>query len=154
MAGKRSRSGTLALVSGAASALAVANTYRPLTDRGYAPLVTYGAGLIPSELPIHTAALVGGAAGLQVTRGALRSRAGRVGTLLSAAAVVALAELHRQSRIDRDVLGTALAEAFPENADKGVVQVDGRMVERLHADIARRTVAMADMIAAAQEADR
>lgn len=36
----------------------------------------------------------------------------------------------------------------PENKDKGVVQLDGRMVERLHADIARRTVAIADAIAA------
>jgi citrate lyase subunit beta / citryl-CoA lyase len=30
----------------------------------------------------------------------------------------------------------------PENRDKGVVQLDGRMVERLHADTARRTVAI------------
>jgi hypothetical protein len=29
---------------------------------------------------------------------------------------------------------------LPENKDKGVVQLDGRMVERLHADMARRTV--------------
>jgi citrate lyase subunit beta / citryl-CoA lyase len=36
----------------------------------------------------------------------------------------------------------------PENRDKGVVQLDGRMVERMHADIARRTVAIADAIAA------
>jgi citrate lyase subunit beta/citryl-CoA lyase len=36
----------------------------------------------------------------------------------------------------------------PENAGKGVVQVDGRMVERLHADMARRTVALAEAIAA------
>jgi citrate lyase subunit beta/citryl-CoA lyase len=36
----------------------------------------------------------------------------------------------------------------PENADKGVVQLDGRMVERMHADIARRTVAIAEAIAA------
>jgi citrate lyase subunit beta/citryl-CoA lyase len=38
----------------------------------------------------------------------------------------------------------------PENRDKGVVQLDGRMVERMHADIARRTVAIADAIAARQ----
>src|SRR3954454_11911907 len=31
---------------------------------------------------------------------------------------------------------------LPENKDKGVVQLDGRMVERLHADMARRTVAI------------
>ncbi len=37
---------------------------------------------------------------------------------------------------------------LPENKDKGVVSLDGRMVERLHADIARKTVAVADGIAA------
>jgi citrate lyase subunit beta/citryl-CoA lyase len=36
----------------------------------------------------------------------------------------------------------------PENKDKGVIQLDGRMVERMHADIARRTVAIAEAIAA------
>jgi citrate lyase subunit beta / citryl-CoA lyase len=35
----------------------------------------------------------------------------------------------------------------PENKDKGVIQIDGRMVERLHAEMARRTVAIADAIA-------
>lgn len=39
-------------------------------------------------------------------------------------------------------------EAFelPENKGKGVLKVDGRMVEILHAEIARRTVAIADAI--------
>ncbi len=35
---------------------------------------------------------------------------------------------------------------LPENKDKGVVQIEGRMVERLHADMARRTVAIAQAI--------
>jgi citrate lyase subunit beta / citryl-CoA lyase len=34
----------------------------------------------------------------------------------------------------------------PENENKGVIQIDGRMVERLHAEMARRTVAIADAI--------
>ena len=34
----------------------------------------------------------------------------------------------------------------PENKGKGVVSLDGRMVERMHADMARRTVAIADAI--------
>jgi len=34
-----------------------------------------------------------------------------------------------------------------ENRDKGVVRIDGRMVERLHAEMARRIVAIADAIA-------
>jgi citrate lyase subunit beta / citryl-CoA lyase len=37
---------------------------------------------------------------------------------------------------------------LPGNEHKGVVQLDGRMVERLHADMARRTVAIAEAIAA------
>jgi citrate lyase subunit beta / citryl-CoA lyase len=41
---------------------------------------------------------------------------------------------------------------LPENKNKGVIQVDGRMVEILHAEMARRTVAIADAIAQAQAA--
>jgi citrate lyase subunit beta / citryl-CoA lyase len=40
---------------------------------------------------------------------------------------------------------------LPENRDKGVVQVDGRMVERLHAEMAQRTVAIADAIEKAKQ---
>ena len=36
---------------------------------------------------------------------------------------------------------------LPENKGKGVVSIDGRMVERLHADMARRTVAIAEAVA-------
>jgi citrate lyase subunit beta / citryl-CoA lyase len=35
---------------------------------------------------------------------------------------------------------------LPENRDKGVVQIDGRMVERLHAEMAQRTVTIANAI--------
>jgi citrate lyase subunit beta / citryl-CoA lyase len=35
---------------------------------------------------------------------------------------------------------------LPENKDKGAIKLDGRMVERLHADAARQTVALADAI--------
>lgn len=43
---------------------------------------------------------------------------------------------------------------LPENRDKGVLRLDGKMVERLHADMARKTVAMADAIAARREAQQ
>jgi citrate lyase subunit beta/citryl-CoA lyase len=36
----------------------------------------------------------------------------------------------------------------PENASRGAIQLDGRMVERLHAEMARRTIAIADAITA------
>jgi citrate lyase subunit beta/citryl-CoA lyase len=44
----------------------------------------------------------------------------------------------------------AIIAAFerPENAGKGVVSLEGRMVERLHAEMARRTVALAGAISA------
>ena len=40
------------------------------------------------------------------------------------------------------------AFALPENRGKGAISLDGRMVELLHAEIARQTLAMADAIAA------
>jgi citrate lyase subunit beta / citryl-CoA lyase len=36
----------------------------------------------------------------------------------------------------------------PENASRGAIQLDGQMVERLHTDMAQRTIAIADAIAA------
>jgi citrate lyase subunit beta/citryl-CoA lyase len=46
------------------------------------------------------------------------------------------------------VRARAVIAAFeqPENADKGAIQLDGRMVERLHAEMARRVVALAEAI--------
>ena len=41
---------------------------------------------------------------------------------------------------------------LPENAGRGVIQVDGRMVERLHAEMARQVVAIADAVAQTQPA--
>ncbi len=43
----------------------------------------------------------------------------------------------------------AIIDAFdlPENASKGVIQLKGKMVERLHADMARRTLKIAEAIA-------
>ncbi len=48
----------------------------------------------------------------------------------------------------------AIVDAFalPENAGKGVIQLNGRMVELLHADMARRTLAIAEAIAALSKA--
>lgn len=40
------------------------------------------------------------------------------------------------------------AFARPENASRGAIQLDGKMVERLHAEMAKRTIAISDGIAA------
>ena len=42
------------------------------------------------------------------------------------------------------------AFALPENASRGAIQLDGKMVERLHADMAKRTLAIAEAIEAAR----
>ena len=43
-------------------------------------------------------------------------------------------------------------EDDPANAGRGALAVNGRMVEPLHAEMARRTIALADAIAARQAA--
>src|SRR5262249_43536060 len=50
----------------------------------------------------------------------------------------------------------SIIDAFdkPENMDKGVVEIDGRMVERMHADMARRTLAIADAISYSERGDK
>lgn len=51
---------------------------------------------------------------------------------------------------DELAMATAIIAAFdlPENAGKGVIRVEGKMVELLHRDQARRLVALAEQIAA------
>ena len=51
---------------------------------------------------------------------------------------------------DEVAAARALIAAFelPEHAGKGVIQIEGRMYERMHADIARKTVALVAAIAA------
>ena len=46
----------------------------------------------------------------------------------------------------KDVQGSGIIAIFdePGNLEKGVVQIDGKMVERLHLDIARRTLALVE----------
>ena len=46
---------------------------------------------------------------------------------------------------------TIAAFDLPENENKAVIQIDGRMIERLHAEMARRTVAIADAIAKSRQ---
>jgi citrate lyase subunit beta/citryl-CoA lyase len=54
------------------------------------------------------------------------------------------------------VVARKMIAAFdlPENENKGVIQIDGRMVERLHAEMARRTVAIADAIGKRQQSKK
>ena len=42
------------------------------------------------------------------------------------------------------------AFTLPENSSRGAIQLDGRMVERLHMEMAKRTIAISDAIAKMQ----
>ncbi|MGI9372955.1 MAG: HpcH/HpaI aldolase/citrate lyase family protein [Hyphomicrobiales bacterium] len=50
---------------------------------------------------------------------------------------------------DEIAMARKIIAAFelPENQDKGVITIEGKMTERLHAEMARKTVAIADAIA-------
>ena len=63
-------------------------------------------------------------------------------TLVDARSAVTLPRASKLEQARRIIAAFDL----PENKGKGVVQIDGRMVERMHADIARRTVAIAEAI--------
>lgn len=74
-------------------------------------------------------------------------------TLIHPSQLVSCNEIFAPSAEEVDAARRILA-AFerPENNGKGAIAVDGRMVELLHAEIARNTVALADAIAALERA--
>ena len=69
-------------------------------------------------------------------------------TLIHPSQIEACNKAFSPSQVDVEQARKMIA-AFdlPENKGKGVVSIEGRMVERLHADMARRTVAIAEAIA-------
>ncbi|MGN6517564.1 MAG: HpcH/HpaI aldolase/citrate lyase family protein [Rhizomicrobium sp.] len=73
-------------------------------------------------------------------------------TLIHPSQIEPCNEVFAPSKAEVDAAQRIIA-AFdlPENKGKGAISLDGRMVELLHAEIARQTVAMADAIAAQQD---
>lgn len=68
-------------------------------------------------------------------------------TLIHPAQVVPCNEIFSPSPAEVEMARKIIAAfAQPENAGKGVITVDGRMTEILHAEMAKRTVAIADAI--------
>jgi citrate lyase subunit beta/citryl-CoA lyase len=69
-------------------------------------------------------------------------------TLIHPSQVAVCNEIFAPSAAEIDAARKILATfELPENKGKGAIKVDGRMVELLHAEIARQTVALADAIA-------
>ncbi len=68
-------------------------------------------------------------------------------TLIHPSQVVPCNEIFSPAMAEVEMARKIIAEfARPENAGKGVITVDGRMTELLHAEMAKRTVAIADAI--------
>jgi citrate lyase subunit beta / citryl-CoA lyase len=69
-------------------------------------------------------------------------------TLIHPDQIAAANEIYAPSRQEIES-ARAIVAAFeePENAGKGAISLNGRMVERLHAEMAKRTVALAEAIA-------
>ena len=68
-------------------------------------------------------------------------------TLIHPSQVAPCNEIFSPSPAEVDMARKIISEfARPENAGKGVITVDGRMTEILHAEMAQRTVAIADAI--------
>ncbi len=69
-------------------------------------------------------------------------------TLIHPDQIAVANEVFAPPQAEVDLARTIIAAfALPENKGKGVITVDGRMVELLHAEMAHRTVAIADAIA-------
>lgn len=70
-------------------------------------------------------------------------------TLIHPGQIAACNEVFAPTKAEIEAASAVIA-AFDEplNRDKGVIQIDGKMVERLHADMARRTLAIAEGVAA------
>ena len=69
-------------------------------------------------------------------------------TLIHPSQVDACNDIFAPSAADVEAARKVLAAfELPENKGKGAIKVDGRMVELLHAEIARQTVALSDAIA-------
>jgi len=69
-------------------------------------------------------------------------------TLIHPNQIAGANEVFAPSRAEVDSARAIIAEfAKPENAGRGVVSLGGRMVERMHADMAARTMALAEAIA-------
>jgi acetyl esterase/lipase len=88
------------------------NAYRPLTRTGIGSLPVFGAGVLTEELPLHAVAWQTVATAGFASKGALATRAGKLGLAVSAGSWVGLVGLHREGERSRQVLEDALLDGL------------------------------------------
>jgi acetyl esterase/lipase len=101
-------SGTKLLMASAAGAVNTANAYRPLGRKAPATIPSFIASVTTTEFPLQTIVSQQLSTAGFALRGALSSRSGRIGLLLSAVSWAALANLYREATRAEPVLESAL----------------------------------------------
>lgn len=104
-------------VSSLLGAVNTLNAARPLRNPPPAALYGFTTGLPTSELPLHTMAWQLAATAAFAGKGALRTRLGRAGLVISAASWAGLIAIHRQAGQSDHVLEQALLEALGGTRD-------------------------------------
>jgi acetyl esterase/lipase len=107
------------LAASALGALNTLNAWTPFSRRGRASTLSFPAGWITSELPLHTIAAQAAFTGVAAARGDLKGGAGKLGLALSLASWGGLIALHREGQKSADVLEQALQDELGPDYRKG-----------------------------------
>ncbi len=100
------------LLTATASAAATANALRPVTRRGPLSLAAFALGMPMSELPVQAAVTQLAVTAALSRRGGLRSRAGQLGAVLTAASCAGLIQLYRGATRTPGQLEDALVDGL------------------------------------------
>jgi len=111
--------GTKFLLGSALRALHAANARKPLATDGPLSIPSFAFGWPASELPTQHIAAYATVAAHGIGRGALSSKAGRLGLGLTAAAIAALWQEHRRMESADAIVEQALVEALGADYRRG-----------------------------------
>lgn len=104
------KTGTKFLAASVLGAVSTVNGYRPLADDGPAFLPAWITSTLTEEFPLQAIGWQAPAAAAFAVRGALRTRRGRLGLVVSAASWVGLVSLYREALRSDKVLEQALVD--------------------------------------------
>jgi acetyl esterase/lipase len=104
------RSGTKYLLASIAGVVNTLNAYRPIARNGVGIPLVWASATPTSELPLQAIAWQQAATAAFATKGAFRTRDGRLGLVISATSWMGLLYLHRVAQRSRDVLEQSLTD--------------------------------------------
>lgn len=124
--------GTKYLATSALRAVATVNAQRPISRIGRASVPAFAFGLPTSELPLAHLAGYGASAALAMARGVHRTRAGKLGLAITAAAAAGLYRLHTESTnaaelVERSLIDELGADYRSQLADNPLHPTTGEL---------------------------